>query len=387
MKNPLRVDASRAPKTVFPINLIRSRTGISRPIARVSAALAVVVGVGASSAVFVDYLADRAMARAVDAPGIMAQASEAAAPGKAVASQAVAAGADKPTAAAKPLVEPVAQPVKTKIVAALPAPEAVAKVAATVGPEHAVELPTSDPTASPILQLDDADTVDIASLESAEGDAALEDETLPVNAEDDVTAAIPPDASEIPAEPQPSKKQTAKAKPAAENTEIAALPGVDIGGLAGNPAPKEAATGTAKTTVKGRSVRVSEAVNMRSRPKRGSGVILVVPAKAAVNVLSCDQWCEVTYNGKKGWIYKSFVGTSGPAKKKATQAAAKQPAKKKAAAAAAKQPAAPATATKQPAKPKATAAKQPAKPGVAPAAADATPPVPAPTKRVISSRG
>ena len=37
---------------------------------------------------------------------------------------------------------------------------------------------------------------------------------------------------------------------------------------------------------------------------------MVVPAGSAVNVLSCDGWCEVVYNGKKGWVYKNFLSGS-----------------------------------------------------------------------------
>ncbi len=114
-------------------------------------------------------------------------------------------------AAAKPLVEPPAQPVKTEIVAAIPAAEAIAKVAAKVGPEHAIELPTDDPTASPILQLDDMESVDTASLEPVGGGAAPEVEALPLNADDEVsddafTAAIPPEAAEMPAAEPQSKR-------------------------------------------------------------------------------------------------------------------------------------------------------------------------------------
>ncbi len=114
-----------------------------------------------------------------------------------------------------------------------------------------------------------------------------------------------------------------------------------------------------KTVVKS-GARVSEAVNLRASPENDAGVIAVVPAKAAVGVLACDKWCEVTYNGKKGWIYESFVTTSRPAKKKA----ASQPTKKKAAP---------------------TVAKQPAKPAAAPAPAAAAT-QPAPTRKISSSR-
>lgn len=41
----------------------------------------------------------------------------------------------------------------------------------------------------------------------------------------------------------------------------------------------------------------------------GIAAILTVPAKASVQVMSCKQWCEIVYNGKRGWVYKSYVKT------------------------------------------------------------------------------
>ena len=56
-----------------------------------------------------------------------------------------------------------------------------------------------------------------------------------------------------------------------------------------------------------RTVPVTTDVNMRARPSNGSAVIQVVPGKSTVEVISCDYWCEVVYEGKRGWIYKGFV--------------------------------------------------------------------------------
>ncbi|TPN80536.1 SH3 domain-containing protein [Mesorhizobium sp. CU2] len=57
------------------------------------------------------------------------------------------------------------------------------------------------------------------------------------------------------------------------------------------------------------SGRILRAVTMRSGPKKGAGAITTVPAKASVQVLSCKKWCEIVYNGKRGWIYKSYIKT------------------------------------------------------------------------------
>ena len=54
--------------------------------------------------------------------------------------------------------------------------------------------------------------------------------------------------------------------------------------------------------------RTTQAVNLRSAPTNGSRVMQVVPANAAIKTDdSCQHWCEVFYDGSKGYIYKSFI--------------------------------------------------------------------------------
>lgn len=48
---------------------------------------------------------------------------------------------------------------------------------------------------------------------------------------------------------------------------------------------------------------------MRSGPKKGASAIVTVPAKASVQVMGCKKWCEIVYNGKHGWVYKTYVKT------------------------------------------------------------------------------
>jgi len=69
------------------------------------------------------------------------------------------------------------------------------------------------------------------------------------------------------------------------------------------PAPEPAAPEVAAT----RTAPVTTDVNMRARPENGAAVIQVVPGKSTVEVIGCDYWCEVVYEGKRGWIYKGFV--------------------------------------------------------------------------------
>ena len=54
--------------------------------------------------------------------------------------------------------------------------------------------------------------------------------------------------------------------------------------------------------------RIRSGVNMRAAPRSGSPVLGTIPTNAVVNVApGCKQWCAVSYNGKRGYVYKSFL--------------------------------------------------------------------------------
>jgi hypothetical protein len=55
--------------------------------------------------------------------------------------------------------------------------------------------------------------------------------------------------------------------------------------------------------------RILRAVTMRTGPKKNAAAIVTIPAKTSVQVMGCKQWCQIVYNGKRGWVYKSFVKT------------------------------------------------------------------------------
>ena len=49
------------------------------------------------------------------------------------------------------------------------------------------------------------------------------------------------------------------------------------------------------------------------------GVLGVVPAGKSVSVLSCESWCQISYEGRKGWVYKSFLAAGAPKKEAAAE--------------------------------------------------------------------
>ncbi len=57
---------------------------------------------------------------------------------------------------------------------------------------------------------------------------------------------------------------------------------------------------------------ISEAVKLRARPDGKSAVVGVLPARAEVQLGSCKGWCQVSYQGKSGYVWKSFVRPAKP---------------------------------------------------------------------------
>jgi hypothetical protein len=73
------------------------------------------------------------------------------------------------------------------------------------------------------------------------------------------------------------------------------------------PKAADASDEPADTDGAGRTAHVKTAVNMRASPDQDAKVLTVVPAKASVNVIECKSWCKIAFDGREGWVYKSFV--------------------------------------------------------------------------------
>ena len=71
-----------------------------------------------------------------------------------------------------------------------------------------------------------------------------------------------------------------------------------LGGALLWSAAAEAAPGTA-----------TGSVNLRTGPSTGYARIATIPAGAPVEVLQCSSWCEVIYNGHRGWASRSYIAT------------------------------------------------------------------------------
>jgi hypothetical protein len=60
-----------------------------------------------------------------------------------------------------------------------------------------------------------------------------------------------------------------------------------------------------------RVARVIKYVNMRAGPDNYEEVLAVIPEGSSVEVIQCNQWCEVVFAGQRGWIYKGLMTIAG----------------------------------------------------------------------------
>lgn len=53
-------------------------------------------------------------------------------------------------------------------------------------------------------------------------------------------------------------------------------------------------------------------VNMRAGPSNGHPVLSIVPEGSPVEIINCGAWCQVSFGGQEGWIYRDFISMAGP---------------------------------------------------------------------------
>jgi uncharacterized protein YraI len=51
-------------------------------------------------------------------------------------------------------------------------------------------------------------------------------------------------------------------------------------------------------------------VNLRAGPDNDAAVIQTVPFGAELQLIGCDPWCEVYYEGTHGWIWRDFINAT-----------------------------------------------------------------------------
>jgi hypothetical protein len=179
--------------------------------------------------------------------------------------------------------------------AAAPAAAITAAARAPAEPDSAsldtASLDTDDPRWNPAALAVDEDK--LAALRQAvdETVAAAEIATAMGNTEGLVTSGIPATAAGF----APERPST----PASERSAFDAALVTEDDETVAEPAPAVASNlSPAKAT---------QYVNMRAGPDDDATVLTVVPANASIEAEDDCRWCEVSYEGKTGYIYRSFI--------------------------------------------------------------------------------
>jgi len=133
---------------------------------------------------------------------------------------------------------------------------------------------------------------------------------VPVNA----TAFVSPDAGgDNTSKPVELPKQAPLPPPAPSRMAAAAAPAradvarADVEAASDEAPADEVQTPSAFGGDPVGTVTIRSSVTMRAQPKRGGAAIGNLQRGEKVDLVACDGWCEVVADGKRGFIYKSFV--------------------------------------------------------------------------------
>ena len=65
------------------------------------------------------------------------------------------------------------------------------------------------------------------------------------------------------------------------------------------------------TALKPAAARVVSSVNMRAGADNKAPIVTALPAGSRVTIVRCKFWCEIVADGKRGFVFKSFLMTTG----------------------------------------------------------------------------
>ncbi|HEX5958007.1 MAG TPA: SH3 domain-containing protein [Hyphomicrobiaceae bacterium] len=133
--------------------------------------------------------------------------------------------------------------------------------------------------------------------------------TPPSAAPDDSAVVPAPEDTAALAEPESTAQATnlAGEPPPAEEASRTKPPAIQTGSIERDGAAADA------PPVATRPAWIVSDVNMRAGPKKSEPVLVAIPKGRPVELIGCRTWCEVIYAGKRGWVYKNYIGeTPGP---------------------------------------------------------------------------
>ena len=127
------------------------------------------------------------------------------------------------------------------------------------------------------------------------------------------SAAIQPklpseaDKASILASPSSSDENAPVVAVAETAEELLALEAIQQREVEADLAEPSAETTAAVSTVSKVAAKATAWVNLRAGPSDDAEVLMVVPALAAIEAEAACNWCAVSYDGREGFIYKTFI--------------------------------------------------------------------------------
>lgn len=108
--------------------------------------------------------------------------------------------------------------------------------------------------------------------------------------------------------PSPSSDDNAPAVAVAETVEeVLALEAIQRREVEADLAEPSAETTAAVPAVSQVAAKATAWVNLRAGPSDDAEVLMVVPALADIDAETGCNWCAVSYDGREGFIYKTFI--------------------------------------------------------------------------------
>jgi len=144
----------------------------------------------------------------------------------------------------------------------------------------------------------------------AEQSAELEAEAT--NTMDGAKTSVPTVSGNVQRKLLPDKDRGPSGPVSADFRKSLPEDGIDAVALRGEnlmpkPTPRRTSQRVKSKSAADRSMKVSNDVRLRARPDNAAKAITVIRGGERVKVIECDEWCEVLYAGKRGFVFKSFL--------------------------------------------------------------------------------
>lgn len=196
------------------------------------------------------------------------------------------------------------------VVASLMAGDPATETAAARPPSTVRTAPQTPAPAAPTIEEPQATTAaDLPARAPATAetsvtavlDAGPEPSTFDPALPDDRTSSIPP------AMPGGAFVPVVEVAETADEVEaLEAIQREQIAEDVGEPSPEETSS-VAPPDVARVPATTTRYVNMRAGPDDNAQVLEVLPAQATVNAEANCDWCSVSYKGREGYVYKTFL--------------------------------------------------------------------------------